>query len=126
MIVNAEIRTSISFTFWKGLTLFWKRHSTLLSHTIRRVTRDRLGRGRQYRVGIGVLIDKANQKLRKKLKSSRGAYSSSRLCSDVDRSPEILHRKSTRHDSSICRATRLRDRARLRGFRPQRFKNGRS
>jgi hypothetical protein len=25
MIVKAEIRTSISFTFWKGLTLFWKR-----------------------------------------------------------------------------------------------------
>ena len=60
-----------------------------------------------------VLIDKANQKLRQKLKSSRWAFSSGRLCADVDRSAEILHRKSTRHDPSICRATRLHDRPRF-------------
>src|SRR5258708_25612030 len=42
-----------SAAFWKGLTLFLKRHSTLLSHTIRRVTWDRLRRAGQYRVGIG-------------------------------------------------------------------------
>src|SRR3984885_13185390 len=116
MIVKAEIRAPIPTTFWKGLTLFrkgltlfWTRHSTLLSHTIRRVTRDRLWERPSVSRWNWVLIDKANQKLRKKLKSSRWAFSSSRLCPDVDRSPEILHRKSTREDPSICRSTRLRD-----------------
>jgi hypothetical protein len=38
-----------------------------------------------------VLIDKAYQKLRQKLKSRRRSFSSRCLCPDVDRSPEILH-----------------------------------
>src|SRR5450631_1366890 len=108
MIVKAEIRASIPATFWKGLTrfrkglaLFWKRHSTLLSHMIRRVTRDRLWERPAVSRWNWVLIDKANQKLRKKLKSSGWAYPSSRLCPDVDRSPEILHGKSARHDPAI-------------------------
>jgi hypothetical protein len=42
-----------------------------------------------------VLIDKANQKLRKKLKSRRRAFSHRRLRPHVDGSAEILHRKST-------------------------------
>src|SRR5450631_557242 len=120
MIVKAEIRASIPATFWKGLTrfrkglaLFWTRHSTLLSHTIKRVTRDRLWERPAVSRWNWVLIDKANKKHRKKLKSSRRAFSSSRLCSDVDGSPEILHRKSTRHDPTVCRATRLRDRTRF-------------
>src|ERR1700694_450036 len=60
MIVKAEIRTAASAPFGKGLTLFrkgltlfWKRHSTLLPRRIRRVTRERLGGGRQTRVGWG-------------------------------------------------------------------------
>ena len=60
MVVEAEIRTAVSAPFGKGLTpfrkgltLFWKRHFTLLSRRIRRVTRERLGGGRQTRVGLG-------------------------------------------------------------------------
>src|ERR1700722_4587946 len=120
MIVKVEIRTSDRVTFWKGLTLFrkglalfWKRHSTLLSHRIRWVTRRRLWERPVVSRWNWVLIEKENQKLRKKLKSYRRALSSGRLCSDVDRSPEILHGKSTRCDPSVCRATRLLDRERL-------------
>ncbi len=31
MIIKAEIRTAVSATFWKGLTLFWKRDIELQS-----------------------------------------------------------------------------------------------
>src|SRR5882757_9953815 len=60
MIVKVEIRTAASAPlgkgltlFRKGLTLFWKRHSTLLSRRIRRVTRECLGGGRQTQLGLG-------------------------------------------------------------------------
>src|SRR6266851_715415 len=102
MVVKAEIRTPIPVTFRKGLALFWKRHSTLLSRTIRRVNSGPPWERPAASRWNWVLIDKANQKLRKKLKSSRRAFSSSRLCSDVDGSPEVRHRKSPRHDPSIC------------------------
>jgi hypothetical protein len=52
-----------------------------------------------------VLIDKANQKLRKKLKSRRRAFSHRRLRPHVDGSAEILHRKSTPYHPSLCGAT---------------------
>ena len=97
MIVKAEIRTAVSAPLWKGLTLFrkglalfWKRHSTLLSRTIRQVTRERLGEGGRLPLDW-VLIDKSHQKLRQELKSRRRSFSSRRLCPDVDRSPEILN-----------------------------------
>jgi hypothetical protein len=37
-----------------------------------------------------VLIEKADRKLREKLKSSRCAFSGGRIRSDVDRSPKVL------------------------------------
>jgi hypothetical protein len=68
MIVKAEIRTAVSAPFWKGLTLFrkgltlfWKRHSTLLSRRIRRVIRDALGEAGRLALDW-VLIDKAHPK----------------------------------------------------------------
>jgi hypothetical protein len=39
MIVKVGIQTSGSAVFWKGLAPFWKRHSALLSLTIKLVTR---------------------------------------------------------------------------------------
>src|SRR5476649_203704 len=114
MIVKAEIQSPISIAFWKGLSLFrkglalfLKRHSTLLSRRIRRVTRGPpWGRSVVSRWNW-VPIDKANQKLQKKLKSSRRAFSSGRLCSDVDGSSEIFHGEPARDHPSICCATRL-------------------
>src|ERR1700730_6239305 len=49
-----------------------------------------------------VLIEKADRKLREKLKSSRCAFSGGRIRSDVDRSPKVFNRKSARHDPPIC------------------------
>jgi len=53
MIVNAETRPTVAAAFWKGLALFWKRHSMLLSHIIERVTLERLGTGRQIALELG-------------------------------------------------------------------------
>ena len=85
MIAKPEIRT---FTFWKGLTPFWKRHSALLSPTIRRVTRDRLGRGRQYRVGIGCGLKRQIKSFAKSSNQTDGPYSAAayvRMSTDLQK-----------------------------------------